>query len=73
MKRRKVAEKSKLVKKRKNKEKNKQDEIEMWSRLKELNTKFKDIKKRKKRHRKKKKEKKKSQKQFLRCKVNNIL
>ena len=72
MKRRNVAEKNKLVKKRKNKEKNKQDKKQIWSRLKELNTKFKDIKKCKNRHQKKKK-KEKSQKQFLRCKVKNIL
>ena len=57
MKGRNVAEKNKLVKKRKNKEENKQDKKQIWSRLKELNTKFKGIKKCKKRHQKKKKKK----------------
>ena len=47
MKRREVAEKKKILKKRKKQDKYKKDEKEMWSRLKELIKEFKDISKHK--------------------------
>ena len=52
IKRRKVAEQNKLLKKKRKQGKNKEDKKEMWSRLKELNQEFKDIKEHKKKAKK---------------------